>query len=539
MRAISAVMEDANAFPTGLFWGLRPGEEPHHNVSDLAAKYPRRFQLFQSPSFDSFMVELHSRLGLKLPRTILQPYEAVKERFASLVGGADSDSSLNETIRSHIVELKKQLGRPWANASDLASFDLLQAQLALGQRNHETALEYASNYCQERPEDPAGLTTWGDALALKAEAESCDAAGADAVAKWQAAIALDPETLPARNSLARYFLRARKTSEFLQTAGELLTRTPNDRALRRTVVQVYQQVGRTADALRELDILTDREPDAPDLLAMRCSVYEQRGLIAEGIKAIERAVQLEPGNAWYHFIYANGLLQTARHLDAEREYRRAVELDGSNLAFRLQIARFYAMRQQLLSAIEHLEAARTIEPDSGEVRGWLAEVYLFQDRLEDGRREVLQALRLSPGDARILVNSGIIHLRLGLPREAEEALSSAAAANTGVPQPLYWLTLLFWTQDRQADMKVTRDQLSRMAPAVGQQLDGLISLLGMRALMNPAKRLQVLEEYLRAASGPPPVPSQPAAGWKAGVTPEGLSNGWTETIRSALAKLRG
>lgn len=507
MRVFAELLQDPNTFPTGLYWALRPGESPHPQVQALATGFPNRVHLFRSPDFDSFTAGLHTLLRLELPRTVLHPYDALRERFAHLVEHGRDTRALEPATQEHVREFEKQLNRPWARTGDTTRLDLLEAQLAIGRRDYRAAIESAAAYCEAKPDDPAGLTTWGDALALQAEEEQSEDAGNEAMAKWRAAMELDPHALPALNSLARFCVRRQRTADAIEACERLARLAPADTLMRRNLLHLYITNGRSADALRELDALAEREPEAADLYSMRATVYEQRGLIPEALAAARRSVDLDGANAWTRVFLANQLLRTGRPDDAEQHYRRAVEIAPDNLSYRLLLAQFFVLRGQPNRSLEHLEHALRIEPNSAEARGWLAELYAAQGRFADARREIDAALELSPADVRIVTNAGIIYARLAMHGEAEHHLREAHRLNPAVPQPLAWLAMLYWLDMREAEMNSALQHLAGVAPPFAAQLGMQLQSLAMEAFGDPGRRRALLERQWAATPTPPPVPT--------------------------------
>jgi tetratricopeptide (TPR) repeat protein len=516
MRVIEAVMEDPESFPSGIWWGVRDEGDVHPNVCRLMDKYPRRFKLFLCRDFDDFMAALHHASKLPLPESVLHPYEVVRMRYARLNAQLKPNDA---NLQKDIADLERELNRMWNKERDRSVLDLLQAQLALGRRDHVEALEVVATYLRENSPDADCLTVWGDALAMKCEAEMDAAAGELALEKWREAIRLDPNILTARYSLMRYGSRHQLIDEAVRVAEELQSRVPGDRSLQRNLAQLLMQQGRPSEAMAVLDELLKVEPSAAELHAMRCGACEQRGLIAEGLAAIEKAVALEPSNPWYRFTHANGLSRAGQRQWAGEEYQRTIELAPQNLGFRLQIAQYLVQQKRPLDALRHLEEARKIEPASAEVRGWLAEIYLSRGRIPEARTEVNEALRLTPGDVRLLVNLGIIALREGALAESETALTQAMTANPLAPQPHYWMALLLWAINRSAEAQAARNSLAALNPQVAAQLDWQVQTLMAQTQGDPRYRVQALQLFMSqeaaqnsqsapvgVAGGPPPLP---------------------------------
>jgi tetratricopeptide (TPR) repeat protein len=470
MRVLEELMKDENSFPRGIYWGLRSKDEvkPAPRVKELATMFPDRFHLFKCEDFDLFMAQLHTRLELSLPDTVIEPYEALRKNFQPLVRKMSPDQSNDPTIKMHAQNLEQELNRPWAKANR-AEFDLLEGQMALGKRDYEEAIARVSAYCEKQSATATALTTWGDALAMKGEEEPSEAAFEEAAARWTEAIRVDPQALPPRYSLSRYYVRTQKKDKAIAIVEDILKLVPNDNAQRRILVTLYGSSGRLNDALKQVEWLLGREPEAADLYALKAAALERRGMLAEAVTEAKRAVELNPQDASYHFALANGLTRMSRWDEATVEFNKAIELEPNTLGFRLQVVDLYWGRGQLQAVVPHLEAAVRIEPGSAEARGRLGEVYMHLGRLEDARRETEAAFKLSPQDSRLLANVGIVYSNLNRLDLAEQYLLQAAALNPSLPQPYLHLCNLYWRMYRDRELQGALLKLRQLAPQVAQQ----------------------------------------------------------------------
>lgn len=511
MRVFEELVKDARAFPNGIYWSVRPRDEPAPRVKAMATQFPQRFHLFECPDFDTFMAGLNAELKLALPRAILLPYQDVQARFDRLVKMATANQLNDPTIKEHIAQLRDKLNLDVAKATDVAELDLLQAQLALGRRDYQTALEYVVRYDRQRPNDATALTTWGDALAVQAEEEAAEFAATEAATKWQQAIQRNPHALPPRYSLARYYSRKQKNAEALQVCEELARLAPKDEALQRNLVTLYATVGRFDDALQQLDALIARDPGAADHHAMRAAVLEQKGLMPESLREIQRAVALNPGNAALRFMLGNSLARLAKWDDAAAEYTQATTLDPKNLSYRLQIASFLWTLQKSALAVPHLQQAILIEPHSAEAHGALGQCYAAVGNWQAAQDATATALQLSPQDSRLHVNAGILYAAANRLDLSEQHLQTALELNPAIPQPYYMLCWLYWNQQRGQEFTAAFQKLQQLAPQVAQQLQ----------MQLQAARVQPMN--WQAAW------QQQLAGWLQGQTQTAQSAGWTRT----------
>lgn len=507
MSVLESLLQDATSFPNGVFWGVRPPlEKVAPRVRELATKHPRRFKLFECSDFDLFMSNLHAALNLKLPNTVLQPYEALKESFSPLINVSEQFQD-DPHMMQDIAKLKQELDRSWAKA-DRGEFDLLEAQMALGKRDYEKAIELASAFCQKDPNNANALTTWADALAMKGEEEQSQAASAEAAQRWADAIRVDSTALMPRYSLAKYYTRIQKKSEAIAVSEELLKLVPKDNSLRRNLVTLYSSSGHLNKALENVNWLVEREPNAADLHAMKATVLEQRGLISDALTEKKEAVRLDPQNASYHFVLANALSTMGRLDEAASEFNRAIELEPNTLSYRLQVANFYWMRGQPALALPNIEAAVQIEPNSAEARGWLGQIYMSVGRTTDAQRETEAAIKLSPEDSRLLGNAGFIYMQLNRFDLAEQYLVRAVQVNPSIPQPYLMLSVLYWRLYRDQDLHGALQRLSQLAPPLAQQLQMQLQAATMQFGGNREMAAQAMQT--QTGQWMPQQPPQPA-----------------------------
>ncbi|MGH2397322.1 MAG: tetratricopeptide repeat protein, partial [bacterium] len=484
MSVVEELLKADDMYPLGIYWGVRATKDgagkPVRDaqgrlqcnvgarVHQLAEMYPKRFHLFDCQDFDVFMARLHSALKLELPAVIAKPYETLFKSLAQLVDQAQS-ASLDATIKTHSAQLREQLEGPLAKASNADNLDLLQAQLALGQRDFRTALQLVEKHVARHPDDAVALTAWGDALAMQHEAESTVTALSAAPAKWQEAIQRDPHLLPPRYSLARHYARAQQLPEAIAVCEDLLARAQDDAWLHRTLASLYSGAGRHNDAQREIEKMIEREPQAGDLHAMKAMTLAQRGLLPEALESQKTAVTLQPNNAWFRITFASQLAGMRRWDEAGAEFERAIALDPKNLNFRLQITQFYAMRQQPHLARPHLQAAIAIEPNSAEAHGWLGQLHLFANEFAEAQREMEFTLGLTPKDGRLLWNLALLFAKQDRLALAEQFWKQAIEANPSMPEPYLWLCQLYGMQNRGDELQATLQELRRVVPPAAQQ----------------------------------------------------------------------
>ncbi|MGH9668456.1 MAG: tetratricopeptide repeat protein, partial [Bryobacteraceae bacterium] len=534
--------QDERYFENGIFWGIRSGSPPAPRVADLAARFPGRVRLFQFDDFDVFMAKLHAYRKLKLPKPILQPFDALRDRYTLLIRTETADTRSDREIDSDRRQLQDQLKLPWAKANNEAQLDLLQAQLSLGRREYEAAIQHISKFIETQPEDIDGLTTFGYALAQQGDDQRSDAILQSAAEKWQAAVALEAKQPPrkalqARYGLVRYFSQKQMLPQAIAECEALLAMAPADRAVHEQLVQLYAASLRYDDAQRELQWLLDQFPSNAQYHALRASVLDQKGMAGDALEEMQRAVNLDGGNAWLRASLAELFMKLSRLDEAARELEEAIRLGPGNLDFRLQIATLYTNRQMLTAALPHLEAAVRLGPNSSEARGWLGQTYLFLGRLTDAQRELEAMLSLSRNDVRAEVMAGVLFLRMNRRDLAETHLREATRVDPREPRAWYWMGIYMSLQNRFQEIGPVMQTLAQIDPPTAQLLQFQLNnwQTAVAALFPPP-----------GAAQPPFAPPLPqpqfdahAPVWPAGGAPQGGPQWLKDAARAFFAKQGG
>ncbi|HEX6307012.1 MAG TPA: tetratricopeptide repeat protein [Longimicrobiales bacterium] len=116
---------------------------------------------------------------------------------------------------------------------------------------------------------------------------------------------------------------------------------------------------------------------------------------------------------------------------AVEHWRDQVLREPSNVMARRRLARVFELRGEPLLAMEHLEAARSIQPDNVELIVELANSLIGLRRFDPAERELRRALKLQPDNAHVHLGLGVISFRRGLYAQAEQELRRALELEGG------------------------------------------------------------------------------------------------------------
>ena len=172
------------------------------------------------------------------------------------------------------------------------------------------------------------------------------------------------------------------------------------------------------------------------------------GRISLGLSSLRQAVEIEPRNALYHNAVGAVLLNIGRHVDAQAEFQKAVELDPT-----------YA------DAYHNLGSA-------------YAEQAKWDDAIVAYRRALAQTIYNRPEAT--YNNLGYAYWALDRRKEAEEAFRAALQLDSRLVPSHFWLGVLLQREGRQAEATAHLRAARDLEPAslLGKRADEVLKVMG-------------------------------------------------------------
>lgn len=118
---------------------------------------------------------------------------------------------------------------------------------------------------------------------------------------------------------------------------------------------------------------------------------------AAAIRVLEEAARLSGRDPLPRLKLGEVFLEQGRLEDAEREFRRVIEVDSKNARALAGLGRAEHSRGDLKGALEHLQASARASPQVKSTRALLAEVYQRLGRLADAKEEQIGMASLPDG----------------------------------------------------------------------------------------------------------------------------------------------
>lgn len=260
------------------------------------------------------------------------------------------------------------------------------------QRQHEAITE-AQEILKRTPDDVPTrrllgriyLRSLGD-LSSSAQSGMADRA----IEQYREVWRLDPTDSESALWLSRLYRLRNEHDKAEEVLRGLLKQDPENEAAVEQLTQLLLDEGKSADAVSLLEGITGRAP-SPGLLDLLGDAYTQTHDLTKAEAAYRKAAELDPSELSHERGLAQTLLSEEKYSDALTQYLKLADLMPDDSDIYLRLAQIYRQLHQLDKAEENLLKARQYAPGSLEVMYNEAMLYEAQGRFEDAIRVLSDA----------------------------------------------------------------------------------------------------------------------------------------------------
>lgn len=158
MDTLDVLLRDDENYKQGIYWCIRPGEEPSRRLSALLRR--DRVYLVEISGFDEFLADLHEQTGNPLPKALARPFEIARER-ADLFVKLPAALELHPVIQRHKNALLQSI------REDTPVLPLtMQASILASMGQVDDAVLIWEKAFEQDPNDVKVAYRYADALAL-------------------------------------------------------------------------------------------------------------------------------------------------------------------------------------------------------------------------------------------------------------------------------------------------------------------------------------------------------------------------------------
>jgi tetratricopeptide (TPR) repeat protein len=312
-----------------------------------------------------------------------------------------------------------------------------------------------------------------------------------AIEAYKRAYAIDPRSPTIGERLAEMYWKAQRVREAVSEANEVLKRDPNDLATHRLLARIYLrslgdingagvQQDTVTKAIAEYSEVHRLDPTDQEASLWLARLYRLHNDPARAEQVLDAMLKDDPGNEaaveqltqllldenkadeavkllegmTAHSssptlldLLGDAYTQTHDYAQAETAYRKALDLDPSELSHLRGLGQTLLSEEKYQQALSVYQKLIDLMPDDSDNYLRLAQIYRELHQLDKAEENLLKARQYNPGSLEILYNEAMIYESQGRYEEAIRVLSDAVTGvksqSTVVPSRRRSLAILY------------------------------------------------------------------------------------------------
>jgi tetratricopeptide (TPR) repeat protein len=292
---------------------------------------------------------------------------------------------------------------------------------------------------------------------------------------YKKAYALDPKSPVIGERLAEMYWKAQRTHDAVTEAQEILKRHPDDVPTRRLLARIYlrslgdlsagvgqsEVAGKAIEQYKEIyrldpadtesalwltrlyrlrnehdkaevvlrGILKDDPENEPAVEQLTQLLLDQ-GKSAEAVSLLEGMTSRAPSAALLDLL-GDAYTQTKDLAKAEQAYRKAVELDPSELSHQRGLGQTLMAEDKFSDALAVYQKLADLMPDDADIYLRIAQIYREMHQLDRAEESLLKARQYAPGSLEVMYNEAMLYQAQGRYDDAIRVLSDAITGVKG------------------------------------------------------------------------------------------------------------
>jgi protein O-mannosyl-transferase len=261
----------------------------------------------------------------------------------------------------------------------------------------------------------------GHALAVRGDSVE------QALDEYRSALALEPDAIPTRNSIAVLLERLGRYDEAIAEYRGSVRMAAQSADAHRRLADALAAQNRMDEAVAEYRAAMRLDPKDISIRAAFAAALAGHGRVDEGLAEFRKIKEIEPDNVEIRWRLACALENLGRLEEAARENREAIAIDRDCPDAYNNLGRTLADLGRLDEAVACYRKAIEIRPNYMEPRYNLGNVLAGLGRFDEAIAEYQEALRTKPLDAEVRTNLGNALMASGRGDEAIAQFREALA----------------------------------------------------------------------------------------------------------------
>src|SRR6202022_3865526 len=263
----------------------------------------------------------------------------------------------------------------------------------------------------------------------------------DAVAEAQEILKRHPEDIPTRRLLARIYLRSlgdlsggagqsEAAGKAIEQYKEIYRLDPSDTESALWLTRLYRLRNEHDQAEAVLRGILKDDPENEPAIEQLTQLLLDEGKSTEAVALLEGMTNRAPSGALLDLL-GDAYTQTKDLPKAEQAYRKAVELDPSELSHQRGLGQTLMSEEKFSDALVVYQKIADLMPDDADVYLRIAQIYREMHQLDHAEENLMKARQYAPGNLEVLYNEAMLYQAQGRYDDAIRVLSDAITGVKG------------------------------------------------------------------------------------------------------------
>jgi tetratricopeptide (TPR) repeat protein len=263
-------------------------------------------------------------------------------------------------------------------------------------------------------------------------------------------VAARPPGVAVRYNLAVALYKGARIPEAARELEAVLKAKPAHAAAPLLLADCRLQLGEWKQVIAILDPLLERDPETRAVLYMLGTALMRDRQYERGQRVLDRILR-QGESAEAHLVLAIASREASDDLAAEKELRRALELNPSLPTANGILAELLVRMGDAPAAVEALRRELAINPNHFDSHLLLALLLRQESKVDESRGHVDKALQLRPGDPGALYQLALAQIAAGELEKARLTLEPLLKEQPGFTEAHVSLAMVYYRLGRRAD----------------------------------------------------------------------------------------
>ena len=263
----------------------------------------------------------------------------------------------------------------------------------------------------------------------------------DAVAEAQGILKRDPDNVQSRRLLGRIYLRSlgdvsagngqpETVNRAIEQYREINRLDPSDTESALWLARLYRLKNEHDKAEQVLKSILKNDPENEPAVEQLTQLLMDQGKSSEAVTLLEGITAHSPSPVLLDLL-GDARTQTHELAKAEEAYRKAEELDPSELSHQRGLGQTLLAEEKYSEALKVYQKLSDVTPDDSDVYLRIAQIYRELHQLDKAEENLVKARQYAPGNLEVMYNEAMLYQAQGRYDDAIRVLSDAATGIKG------------------------------------------------------------------------------------------------------------